>query len=794
MKTDGPPTAFAWRGRPALAGHGATRSKGRRRGAGRHRVLASLLDAGTVAALTSGLLVLVLRLWAASPKVPFSYAGPWSQKFFSGDATFHLMVARALQQGQWWWSPNPNLGAPLGQDLRDFPLGPDHLHLIILKGLVALLGDPFAAVNAYYVLGYVLVALSAWGVLRMLGISRPIAVVVGVLFTFLPYHAGKGPEQLFLAAYFSVPLGVLLLHWHLTGRTAWGPGRRPDVPGLTGRRLAAVLVVAAVLGSSSAYYGLYFLVLLGLTAALQLLARRDWRPMLSAALLGVPVLATLVLNAAPALVYTARNGPNTGLARTPDQTWFFGLKPSQLLMPIEDHRVGLLAALARAQRAASGWQEPGNSLGALGSLTAIALGVVLVRRLAAGWPAASVRARFRERQAALAVLAMLVATAGGGSLLIALVGLGEARVWARMSIYIAFFVLCALASWLDDALDRVRNWRRSRLTWAVWPALAVLLLGGVWDQTSPAGVPAYAPARAAFDSDNAFMAKARNLLGDGAAIWQLPLVSFPEGGLRFFAMYDYDEFKGYLHAPELRWSYGALKSRQAANWQLAVTGQPLAEQLPLVAAAGFTGVYVDSFGLPDRGGVLLEQMQGLLGQQPLRSDDGRLALFDLRPFAQRLQGRLGQAVLQATADNLLKPTYRQRFGQGFLSAGVDDLDGQWAAGPQAELTLVNSTGQPVEVWLGLVARSALPGTYRLRLQGSGTDQAVDITEVGQRVRRRIVLPPGDTQLRLTTDAPEQVLPLGNRTFYVGSLLVLGPKAQEVLRSCAPLPPATLARC
>lgn len=749
----------------------------------RSRLREGLLDAAGVTALTASLLAVVLRLYEASFKVPFSYPGPWSQEFFAGDATFHLMVARALEQGRWWSAPNPSLGAPLGQDLRDFPLGPDHLHVVLLKGLVELLGDPFAAVNAYYLLGYPLVALSAWAALRLIGISRPVAVVVALLFAFLPYHGGKGPEHLFLANYATVPLAGLLLHWHLTGRTAWGPARRGAAIALTARRLVAVLAIAVLLGSSSAYYALYFLVLLALTTVIQVLVQRDWRPALSAVLLGLPVAVMAVLNALPAVLHAAAHGPNAVLARTPYQSSFFGLRPSQLLMPVEGHRLGPLDDLSRAQQVNSVWQEPGNNLGLLAAATLLALALVLLQRLARGTRVDGPRARLRERHAGLSLLAVLVATSGGGSLLIALLGVGQARVWARMSIFIAFFVLCALATWLDDALDWWRRRSPARWAWAPWPALTAVLLFGVWDQTSPDDVPTYQPVQVAFDSDYAFMREARDVLGDGALVWQLPQVPFPEGGLRTADMYDYDHFKGYLHAPELRWSYGAVKGRQAASWQQTVVDRALPEHVKLVAAAGFSAIYVDTFAPDEQGRDLLPALQALVEQEPITSSDGRLVLFDLRPFAQRLQAEVGQPAMDAAAADLLEPSYEVDFRSGFSPRGEEDLNSRWAPGQQAELSIENPSAAPVDVRLTLSTRT-VERDATMRISGPGFDRTVEIVNGGAAVDVSFTLPPAGAVLGLSTDSRTMAFRTGDRTFSVGSPLVLGPQAQQVVRACA----------
>jgi hypothetical protein len=86
---------------------------------------------GTLA-LTSLLVIPLMRLWRASLQVPFQY---------TGDALFYLMAIKGvLEHG--WWLENPDVGAPSGQELYDFPsfVGRS-LHLLLIKLLGLLFSD-----------------------------------------------------------------------------------------------------------------------------------------------------------------------------------------------------------------------------------------------------------------------------------------------------------------------------------------------------------------------------------------------------------------------------------------------------------------------------------------------------------------------------------------------------------------------------------------------------------------------------------------------------------------------------
>src|SRR3979409_1261062 len=84
------------------------------------------------AALSIVAAVWLLELWRADLRVPFDY---------SGDALFFALGTKTpLEQG-WFWT-NPNVGAPGGFDLYDFPVvAGDSFHLLMFKLLSVFSSD-----------------------------------------------------------------------------------------------------------------------------------------------------------------------------------------------------------------------------------------------------------------------------------------------------------------------------------------------------------------------------------------------------------------------------------------------------------------------------------------------------------------------------------------------------------------------------------------------------------------------------------------------------------------------------
>ena len=301
-----------------------------------------LREAG-YAALAAGLSalfgLLVLRPWDGDLDVPYSYAA---------DGNLYHAYVKGVLDHAWYWH-NPNLGAPDGQQLFDYPgLGGDTLNVLIVKLLGLLTGDAAVVTNLFFLLTFPLVGLSAYLVLQALSVSAPVSIVCTVLFALLPYHFVRGEHHLLLSAYYAVPLGALLVLSVLGDRPLFARRSAGGTWPLAyaSRRTAITLGLCAVIGLASAtfYYSSFTIVLVAIAALLRAGATRRWRPLAEG---GAVVAALLVLTfaaLAPSFVYWARHGTNPQVGhRLPLESELYGLKFAQLVLPMEHHRIGKLA-------------------------------------------------------------------------------------------------------------------------------------------------------------------------------------------------------------------------------------------------------------------------------------------------------------------------------------------------------------------------------------------------------------------------------------------------------------------
>jgi phosphoglycerol transferase len=582
---------------------------------------------GTAVVLTMTVLTATLHLWEADLAVPLRYAG--------GDSTLYLMLVKSTVENGWYLD-NDRLGAPGGQNLRDFPM-PDVLHFGIIKLLGYVFREPVVTANLYYLLPYPLTALTAYFVLRRFALGRLAALAGSVLYACAPYHFCRMIGHPMLAAYYLLPLTTWIIVGLFMGRN---PFQRISSVGskahwrLWSWETVGAVLVCALTGLAGVYYAFFtcfFLMAAGVSAAFR---DRQWAPAGAAAAFILVIVGAIGVALAPNIAYIARNGKNQEAAfRFPAEADVYGLNVSEMLLPIEGHRLHFLA------RRRAKYLEPPRESASEGPLDS-PLGFVA----SAGFLYLVARFLWRRRDKGDAVddaLAHLtVAAVGLGSI----GGLGASfnfyvtpmiRCYNRISIYIAFFALAGLFLMLERLANRFLKMGGASGAYAA--GLTAVFLLGAFDQTSPQYIPNYIEAKRQYSSDAEFGRRMEAVLPAGSMVYQLPFVPFPEAGATP-TLADYELLRPYLHTHTLRWSYGGMKGRPAGWRQADIAERPLPESLPELADAGFRGIYLDRAGYADNGVAVEAELSRLLGAEPQVSQMGRQVFFDLTGYVQAQRG------------------------------------------------------------------------------------------------------------------------------------------------------------
>jgi hypothetical protein len=705
----------------------------------------------------------VLRLWRGDLSVPFS------TQF---DSLQHAMFVKGvLDHG--WYSVNHSLGAPFGQELYDFPQNSDNLQLLVIKALGFFTHDFAVVLNLYFLLTFPLVALTAYVVLRRLGASVAVATACSVIYALLPYHFAHGERHLFLSGYYAVPLGAYLVMATFSGTPLFT--RRPEGkrPQWASRRTLLTLAACAVLGSASGYYAGFTAILLVAAGAVALLARRDGRALKGALGAIAAIAAVLAINFIPVALYKIDHGDNSEVAHPQAaDSERYALRLSALVLPVSDHRVSFLADAKRRYVLTTKTSNPFNesysaTLGIVATIGFLWLLLVALLTLVASARQMPIDERFRHASAAT-LIALLLATVGGISTLINYWVTPQLRAWNRMSVFIAFFSLVAVALLLDNLRRRMGPATGRRALFVV--ALVAILVIGVLDQTTRHDVPAFRANAAQFHRDGDLVARIERRLPHGAMVFQLPYMGFPETR-PISRMTNYDPVRGYLHSHHLRWSYGAMEGRPA-DWAEDLADKPASLVVPAVAAAGFDGIWIDRFGFTDGGHAITVAVRSLAGVEPLRSRDGRLEFFDLRPSMAALVARGAPAQLRALRDATLEPALAATWGPGFGALHQAARYSLRALAPRARLRVVNRRGaQPGT--LTATVRSRVPVRLSVRYP-TGVEQELRVTPRGVALRRLLQLRSGTSTIRFAAVPVDPRTPVSQLGLRLENPAVLEP--------------------
>ena len=682
----------------------------------------------------TALLALVLvfslfHLWGEDLRVPINPPG--------GDYWFGAMMVKSVLESGWYFE-TPRLAAPAKGELYDFPTA-ESVHILLLKAIGAVCRDVGLTINVFYILGYVLTAVSALALFRSLSLPVLPAIAASLLFTFLPQHYLAGEYHLFLTAYYLVPLIVMVMLWLFAGEPLVRRASTGPLPWRPARKGWIAAAVAIGMGSGGVYYAFFACIFLGVIALYRLVETRRAAAAVPALSVAGLIAVTLAINIAPSILYHRATGKNPSVAnRSPAEADTYALKLAQLILPIQDHRVPALAAFKQKYLSLNAAALPNNDV-------TVPLGLVgacgfLLLLAAAGLPRILSWAPALQPLALLNLAGFLVGTMGGLGSLFAYTVSPDIRCYYRICVYLAVFSFTAVLVAVDRLASRSHPARRRILHGAAGLAMAL----GILDVT-PAFPDLTGSIAVSYRHDQSFVRQIENALPAGSAVFQLPYHPFPEHG-PIHRMGDYDHLRGYLFSDTLRWSYGAIKGRQEDSWQKSIAAKPIPEMLSLIAQRGFSGIYVDGFGYADGGQKVRAGLEWATGRQPLRSPDGRFSFF-------------GVTRQPAPAVSALVEGCSEREGDGVLNWN-------WC-GQAGEIAVTNRGGKAAPITLTMLLRLGKAGpNSEARVEGLGLNRTVPLSVRAVPYSFDVQAPPGVSRLRISSRAEPLAVPGDPRTLTV----------------------------
>ncbi|MBM7866615.1 hypothetical protein GTO89_08660 [Heliobacterium gestii] len=680
------------------------------------------------------------ELWRADLSIPFSY---------HGDSLGVAATIKAFIESG-WYTYTPFLGAPFGRSPEDYAMF-EGLSFLMLKAITMFTNDYAVTLNVFYLLTFLLTTVTTLYVFRHFGISNYVAIPVSVLYSIAPYHILRGTFHFFLSVYFLVPLIVMVILWIYRDEDFLFNHQLSISKLVTAKskNLQSILicVLIASTGIYYAFFACFFLIVVGIAI---FIIKRKINNLVSSFLLILTMIATGLINALPSLIYQFYNGKNYAVSqRLPWETEVYALKITQLFIPPADYGIGLIAKIRNVYSAFPLINENSFSyLGVIGCIGFLILTVLLL---------------FNEKEenkllhgsvlnnlSRLNIFAILFATIGGFSSIFSILVTPQIRANNRISIFIAYFSLFAVAIILNNFFTKYVYSNERRVAFSTF--MSFLLLFGSIDQIPKAITPNYNELKAVFLRDAAFVSKIEEVTSDGAMVLQLPYMSWPEHGPLNEKMGDYQLYRGYLHSNKLRWTYGAVRGRPEDIWYKEVTDKPLPEMVKSITVAGFSGIYIDRYGYKDNGAQLEREIALLLNKRPIESDDKRLAYYDLRDYQESLKRIIPEKEWQTEKEKLLEPVFVQ-WNPGFSAIeGTVQANWHWCSS-KGTLQLINASKQTKTMQVDMSVSTGFPETSDLSIQSDLWNEQLGISSSPTRYTKQISVPPGRHTILFTTDAP-----------------------------------------
>jgi phosphoglycerol transferase len=328
--------------------------------------------------------------------------------------------------------------------------------------------------------------------------------------------------------------------------------------------------------------------------------------------------------------------------------------------------------------------------------------------------------------------AVLIGTVGGFGPLFAHLISPQIRVYARISIYIAFLSFFAVALLLDYLSRRFFQTAPRKIFF--YMLILLLIFAGAADQTTKESRFDPVPLKAEFLSDRDFIHQIESQSPQRAMVFQLPVQIFPEGE-------SYDHLRAYLHSDKLRWSFGAMRGREGSDWQATLATATAPEMINAVALAGFSGVYIDRLHYEDKGAKIESEISSLLQSSPLVSPNRRLSFFNLDEYRKTLSGDPERAI------NPLTAKWRKDFWD---KEGSPEDNWRWCS-TTGELIIENRLPRERTAIIEMGASSIKEGS--LRIESRNFSEQIQISPANTPFSKQFTIPPGSYSIRFTSTAP-----------------------------------------
>lgn len=658
----------------------------------------------------------------------------------SGDGLVGAVFTQRHLEGNFFESVR--MGYPFVAPLYEHPISFADRAMISIAGLFV----P-RWVDAYtwiYVLSYLPIFVTTYAVLRSWHVPIAWSIFGGLAFDMWSAHHERVYHIIFVW-YFFVPL-VCAYAWHL-----WRGEALLQKP-YHWWTIALFLMI----GLFNAYWTVMVSIVIGIAGLGGSLMRRSWQNLRISIMLVLVLAVGLVINYFPAWFHNYYDPTDVALTRKVEDSNTFALWLGAVFTPAP-----LYTAWGQVYNdylTTQGISSEHDYNAFLASIGLVFLVVVLFNRLLG-------RAvnPFLLCLATISIGIMIFAMVGGLSLGLSLYVTSFVRGINRILFFLAFIGIAAAVWMISRWLDRLPASRRL----IQWP-LMLLMLSTIWFDSAVSqrlfNEMTWADRQQEWQDETAYYRAAQQLLGDEAAIYQLPAISFPE------VDGEYRQTRCYLYST-MFCSHGTFHGRDAHQFFVVLQEEPMARQVDIAARLGFDAIEISRNLFADRHPNFEADLQRVLGRGPdLVSPDGQTALYTITPTGPRLPGR---AIADVVAQSAFLQEDYARTQRADITIPIDFARPWWpgsvhSVSGMGEFTLAGRWNNAVQKRIVLRFTHDLPASFRLAVTGRAWNKAVGMP---------VVIDVGDVQSQMVFGHESSTQQVDIRDSQRTNTLVLVPPYQ-----------------
>lgn len=541
--------------------------------------------------------------------IPFKFSG-------GGDILTVYAGAKAIFTGEYLPFQIPQnkfLGAPGISILGDYPCFDSNLFLVILKFISFFCNDYVLGVHIYYLLTYVLIVFSSYYVFKQFKINSLIAGSVALLFAFSPFHILRGVNHITYSSYYLIPLMILTIFWVWSKKPLFYAFRENKwVFDIKNKKAFITLLVLALSSLSVIYFEYFYLYFIVVATISAYFYRKNIYNLISSAIMIIFNLFVLFINALPFIIYRIQNGFNPrAVIRNFSDAEIFGLKIVQMLLPVDQHF--LFASFKEEYNLGKTLINENTSatlgiFGVIGFIFIIFYFIFIKNN----------KNNIFNKIGILIFSALLLGTVGSFSSLISLTFLPFIRSYNRISIFILFLSLLVFCCLFQKLFRQcIKN---HKILFFIMIFFITLI--GIRDMIPmDASLLAYSDANKAYYTQlKDFVKKIEDVNSDGAMIFQMPYVEYPEGGIHI-DLEDYEYLKPYLVSDKLRWSYGNQKGRPLDKKFKSLSKLKMDVILKELKNMGFSGILISKKAFPKESREAVVKFFNIYLKKPLFEND-----------------------------------------------------------------------------------------------------------------------------------------------------------------------------